>query len=338
MTQSELFQTAVTKARAGERNEARQLLLQVVESNPQHELAWLWLSELIEGPEDKIIALENALTINPKRSQTQARLHQLRQRQSRHLNGQHNAAMSASEQQLANIRQQILRGNTATGRQELATFLHLHTNHEAAWWLMVQHADSQSNQLVALDHLLRLNNQHTEAIKILADIIPKKTDTLQMGRIYERLEQWETAVHYYKRALKSADKQKARARLRQAETQLRLENVKTTSPTTTVLRLAIGPSLLYALLVLIQSGLNPMRISPLLFLGNILLFVGLLLRGGLSYAPDHLWLNRLRETAVFHQDRALAALSRVSVSLSILFLLLRSFSRLVTFILDFITI
>jgi tetratricopeptide (TPR) repeat protein len=65
MSQSDAnLRQAIQAAKAGRRAEAQQLLLQLVEVDPHQEMAWLWLSELVEEPQDKIIALENALTLN----------------------------------------------------------------------------------------------------------------------------------------------------------------------------------------------------------------------------------------------------------------------------------
>jgi tetratricopeptide (TPR) repeat protein len=55
---------AIQAAKAGRRAEAQQLLLQLVEQDPRQEMAWLWLSELVKDPQDKIVALENALALN----------------------------------------------------------------------------------------------------------------------------------------------------------------------------------------------------------------------------------------------------------------------------------
>lgn len=343
MKQSKLFQTAVKKAKAGERKQARTMLMKLVESEPEHELAWLWLSELVEDPEDKIIALENALTINPQRSQTQTRLRQLRQKYavSQHPN-QHfatNGALAADtftmeEVQFAEISQQFAAGNIVQGRQQLAGFLQRYSNHEAGWWLMVQHADSQANLLTALEHLLRLNAGHPEAPKILATIKPTSEQFLPMGRLYERLEQWETAVRYYKRALRSpnnADRLLAQKRLPHAEEQLKLANIKYTSPTATVLRLAAGPTILYAMLVLVQAGLKPTQASPLLCFGNLLFLAGMLLFNSLSYAPEHPWLQQLRQTAVFQNKSLPRLIGLLLILLPMLLLLLLTISRLLNF-------
>ncbi len=49
----------------GRRDEARTLLMQVLERDEQNEQAWLWLSGAVDDPADQQIALENVLAINP---------------------------------------------------------------------------------------------------------------------------------------------------------------------------------------------------------------------------------------------------------------------------------
>ncbi|MCB8981735.1 MAG: hypothetical protein H6657_30380 [Ardenticatenaceae bacterium] len=346
MNRTELFETAVKQAKAGERTQARNLLLELVELEPKHELAWLWLSELVEEPEDKIIALENALTINPHRPQTQARLSKLRAKYeaARQPAAEHFATNGFSvvatieEVEFAEIQQELTNGQMQAGREQLAGFLRRYANHEAGWWLMVKYADTQSNQLIALDHVLRLNRQHPEAPMVLDQITPTVKDSLALGRIYERLEQWEKSEYYYKRALVSssnADRLLAKKHLTHVSEQVRLGNIKYTSPAATVVRLAAGPMLLYTLLVLVQSGLKPLQVSPVLCTGNFVFIVGLLLWGGLTYYPEHPWLERWRGTAVSaSKNISLRLIAIACVALPILLLLLLAISRLLAFNLD----
>ncbi|MCP4236888.1 MAG: hypothetical protein GY770_25470, partial [Aestuariibacter sp.] len=77
---SELLQQALVKINEGQKEEARDLLLHLVDKNPEHELAWLWLSKLVDEPVDQIIALENALSINPERPKVRARLEKLKEK------------------------------------------------------------------------------------------------------------------------------------------------------------------------------------------------------------------------------------------------------------------
>ena len=53
-------------ARKGDKASARSLLTQVVERDPHHEMAWMWLSGVVEEPEEQQICLENVLVINPQ--------------------------------------------------------------------------------------------------------------------------------------------------------------------------------------------------------------------------------------------------------------------------------
>ncbi|MCA9901770.1 MAG: hypothetical protein H6654_18435 [Ardenticatenaceae bacterium] len=347
MTHDELFKTAVQKAKSGDHDQARSLLLSLVEANPQYELAWLWLSELVAEPEDKIIALENALTINPQRPQTKTRLAQLRQKYPQFqkppadnfsINGRFlpDQSVLATDEEIrwAKIRELFAEQQVANGRQELAAFLRRYTHHEEAWWLMVQHADSQKNLLTALDHLLRLNGSHPEAPNYIAKIQPTDEEFLPMARLYERMEEWETAVRYYKRTLKSpinADRLLAKKRLPHAEAQVKLGKIKYTSPTATVLRLASGPMLLYAMLVLVQAGLNPLHASPFLCLGNLAFGAGLLLYSGLAHTPDHPWIEKLGETAVFQNRQRIRLFSLALILLPILLLLINTIARLLAF-------
>lgn len=70
---------AIRAIRAGDRAHGRELLVQIVEADERIEPAWLWLSETVDDPADKITALENALTINPKNAPVRAKLNALRE-------------------------------------------------------------------------------------------------------------------------------------------------------------------------------------------------------------------------------------------------------------------
>jgi len=62
----DLLQRAIELARSGQREEARQLLAQVLRVDAQNETAWLWLGAVLTRPEDRIRCLQQVLTINPR--------------------------------------------------------------------------------------------------------------------------------------------------------------------------------------------------------------------------------------------------------------------------------
>lgn len=60
-----LLQEGQSAARRGDRPMARALLTQLVEQDPRNEEAWMWLSGVVDNPDEQQICLENALVINP---------------------------------------------------------------------------------------------------------------------------------------------------------------------------------------------------------------------------------------------------------------------------------
>ncbi|NTU54857.1 MAG: hypothetical protein HGA79_01240 [Anaerolineales bacterium] len=65
MSSSDLLRQAIELARSGKKVEARDAFLRIVNKDVHNELAWMWLAGLVDSLEDKIIACENVLAINP---------------------------------------------------------------------------------------------------------------------------------------------------------------------------------------------------------------------------------------------------------------------------------
>ena len=69
-----LLAQGVAAAKAGQRTQAYNLLLDAVEHDQRNELAWLWLSAVTDNPDDQRICLENVITINPGNAEARSRL------------------------------------------------------------------------------------------------------------------------------------------------------------------------------------------------------------------------------------------------------------------------
>lgn len=76
----QLLARAIQLVRERHKEEARDLLLRVIERDENNEQAWLWLSGVVDDPRDMQMALANALTINPGNEQARRGLEMLRQR------------------------------------------------------------------------------------------------------------------------------------------------------------------------------------------------------------------------------------------------------------------
>jgi hypothetical protein len=61
----DMVRDGINAYKSGDKDTARDLLLRAVDVDPHNEQGWLWLSGLLEAPEDQRICLENVLAINP---------------------------------------------------------------------------------------------------------------------------------------------------------------------------------------------------------------------------------------------------------------------------------
>lgn len=60
-----IIREGIAAYKAGRKEEARAVLLRAVEVDQYNEQAWLWLSAVVDTPEDQRTCLENVLAINP---------------------------------------------------------------------------------------------------------------------------------------------------------------------------------------------------------------------------------------------------------------------------------
>lgn len=65
MSTADLLAQGIAVARAGRKDEAQAIFLKVLEADDRNEMAWLWLSGVIEPPDERRVCLENVLAINP---------------------------------------------------------------------------------------------------------------------------------------------------------------------------------------------------------------------------------------------------------------------------------
>ena len=82
MDSSDLLHQAIFAARNGDERRARTLFLDIVKLEPGNEIAWMWLSGLLESISDRISACEKVLTINPDNSRTRLYLNELEKKRS----------------------------------------------------------------------------------------------------------------------------------------------------------------------------------------------------------------------------------------------------------------
>lgn len=82
MDEVQTLQSARAAIKQGDRETACKLLQQIIQTNPQQETAWLWLSALVGDPEREAECLQRVLAINPNNAVAQRHLQQLEEQNS----------------------------------------------------------------------------------------------------------------------------------------------------------------------------------------------------------------------------------------------------------------
>lgn len=73
----ELRQQGIAAAKAGQREQARQLLQQAIRMEPRNEAAWLWIASVARDQRERVFCLRKLLEINPNNEQALKALRQI---------------------------------------------------------------------------------------------------------------------------------------------------------------------------------------------------------------------------------------------------------------------
>ncbi len=77
----QLMQLGIQTARQGNKQSARVIFQQVLDSDSLNERAWLWMAAVAETPEERMRYLNTVLRINPNNTTAQRELNRLRKGQ-----------------------------------------------------------------------------------------------------------------------------------------------------------------------------------------------------------------------------------------------------------------
>jgi len=279
VTQPDELQQGIDAARLGRSEEARRHLKQAVLDNPNDVLAWVWLSEVDEGMDGRVDDLERALAIQPGNARIQKRLDLLKKEK---------MALQANLQEAARL---LETGARQEALQVLRQVTLSYPSCERAW-LMHSYAEPLiEDQLAALEKVLTLNPGNLEAIKRRDELLQMDRNPILLGLDYEKRGQLDLAIAIYHkvRMLSESTDERIEASLHMDQALARAQDPtwNPPSPTLTVLRLTVGPVLLFALLILFQSGLNPLHIELHFFLEGFLVVASSFILALTTSKPRH---------------------------------------------------
>jgi tetratricopeptide (TPR) repeat protein len=251
------LQKAIEAARGGRRIEARDLLIQMVEVDPQNEMAWVWLSGLVDSLEDRIIACENALTINPANQKVRAYLNQLQREQKSLLE---NKDRDNTVDLLNRAKIHAKQNEKDIALRLVMQALDRHDDMEEAWLLLGQLSSNVDHQIEAFEKVYRINPSNKESSLILEQLRVLKTDPIGAARRFEQLGKFEEALHAYREAAGKARNSREFDHVYKQILRLeglQNEKIRYVAPSSSITRLTFTWPLLYLSFALVQVGLNP---------------------------------------------------------------------------------
>lgn len=200
---------------------------------------------------------------------------------------------------------------------------------EVAWLWLVGLVDEVEDQIIALENVLVINPENHRARARLERLeqmnqatTPPTTsptirdgtveedegdpdrDLLAAGRQYELSGQLDRAIALYEQVQATGEtrqqRQRAAKRLRDAQRHLELAQPVPVHTTFTLVRLSLGPFLLYLLLTFVHAAFRPLHVSPLLCAGSLAVLTGSLLLVGTRITSRHPWWRQLFDVQQLH--------------------------------------
>lgn len=269
MYSTDELRQAINAARSGRRQEARDLLLKIVDDQPTNESAWIWLSGLVDSLEDQIIACENVLVINPGNDKVREYLRQLQVKQETQL--QRNQC-EESKELVRQAKACAETGDMVSALRFAEQATQRDDGNEDAWLLIAQLSSRLTQKVSALEKAHDINPGSVETQRALDQARQLRDDPFGLASHYEQTGRLDDALKLYNEL--AAMTRNTRefdliyGNILRIE-KLKAEKIQYVPPQTSILRLTFGWPLLYFFLVMIQVGLNPFRHH------NVLLWLGL---------------------------------------------------------------
>jgi len=287
MSTADLLRQAIQAARSGREMTARNLFQDVVRIDPNNELAWMWLSGLLDPLGDRIAACERVLSINPGNRQIRTYLDQLLKEQ----DVIHQNRLSAIDEQVQQVRWYIEDGKREEALQLLQNILREENDHKDAWLLFADLSVSINDKVRAYESVVQIDPSSAFAREKLKRYKYFQRNPLDLAAHYEEEGELDKALDLYHVLAAEAGDSDEFERIHKNIVRLedaKIEKVRHVRPTVTILRLSVGLPLLYILEILLQEGLNPIKHpAPDLWIGIPIVAFGSFLLAVASVRARH---------------------------------------------------
>jgi tetratricopeptide (TPR) repeat protein len=274
MDSIELLRQALQAARNGRELTARDLFQDVVRLDPGNEVAWMWLSGLLDPLEDRIEACERVLSINPDNQQVRAYKEKLHK--------EHDIERQKKATELGNhvlrARNYMEKGKHDEALLLVQNIIREDSDNKEAWLLFAELSANIDDKVRAYENVVQSNPVDKEAQETLKRFRFYQRNPTELANYYEEEGELDKALDLYRvlaaRAGDSPEFERIYRHIVRLE-DAKLENIRYVKPAHTMLRLSIGLPLLYIFEILVQEGLNPIKNpAPDLWIGIPLVIFG----------------------------------------------------------------
>ena len=274
MDSVELLRKAVNAARSGRELTARDLFQDVVRQDPNNELAWMWLSGLLDPLEDRIAACERVLSINPGNQ----RIHAYRDKLLQEQGAERQRELAELDGKVLQVRRLIDEGKRNEALLLLQKLLRDNGGHKEAWLLFADLAVGIDDKVRAYEAILQIDPTDVSARENFKQYRYFQRNPLELASYYEEEGKLDQAMELYHVLAAGAGDGTEFERIYKNIVRLedaKIENIRHVRPAFTIFRLSVGLPLLYILEILVQEGLNPIKHpAPDLWIGMPLVIFG----------------------------------------------------------------
>jgi tetratricopeptide (TPR) repeat protein len=258
MDSVELLRQALQAARSGRELTARDLFQDVVRMDPDNEVAWMWLSGLLDPLEDRIAACERVLSINPGNQKIRA----YRDRLLKDFNAERQVKMAALDEEVQQVRWYVEDGRRDEALLLLQNILRKANGYKEAWSLFADLSVNINDKVRAYEAIVLSDPSDKAAREALKRYRYFQHNPLELATQYEEDGELGKALELYQVLATEAGNSSEFERIYKNIVRLedaKIENVRHIKPTITILRLSAGLPLLYLFEILTQEGLNPIK-------------------------------------------------------------------------------
>jgi len=285
--EDELHQ-ALSAARSGDRARALHILLDLVNRDETNAAAWILLSQLFEGAKDRLAALEKALVLLPGDEKLLARRAALLRD---HPDLSDGALETTGHDEIDWARKMAVDGRILQALDLLRSMSNKSPTDARVWLELAYLEPALPERIRAAEKAVSIEPDNKDAMILLGELQEEQKDPLLRGQHLEEQGKFDKAIDLYTSivGLSRLPAERIEAEHRIANIHLRRESQKAhpVHPNLNLWRMTFGPTLLFVMMLLIQSGLKPAHIPLLALPGTLSVILGGLLVAITEMVPAH---------------------------------------------------